>query len=154
ILDPLSMSSNSSRVPSKYLRPSMSLCCCRTSSLEISMRAEFGGSSGSASFCSAVCPLRDRYQLIKTFAAFGCGAWLGSESVPPPTEKLAPSFHVLVSKISIGNPWFVALSAPEQPKQIANLPCPSQSIISRESRLNVRSLLPKIWRIKDAPSSG
>jgi len=33
---------------------------------DISVRAELGGSSGSPSFCNAIWPLRERYQLMKT----------------------------------------------------------------------------------------
>src|SRR5688572_24232009 len=104
---------------SKYLPSGASRLVGGTSSLGISIRREFGGSSTSPSFCSAICPLRDRNQLIKTFAALGCGAWFNRLSDPPPEEKLEPSFHLVVSKSSTGKPWFFALIESLQPKQIA-----------------------------------
>ena len=67
------------------------------------MRAELGGSSGSPSFCNAIWPRRDRYQLMKTLAALGWEPWLGVD-ICCSTEKLAPSFQRLVSNISIGSP--------------------------------------------------
>src|SRR5882724_326058 len=70
------MSPYSGFTTSKYFTPACSRLSGGMSSLGISMRRELAGSSTSPSFCSAICPLRERNQLMKTLAAFGCGAWI------------------------------------------------------------------------------
>src|SRR6266850_524092 len=69
------MSPYSGFTTSKYFTPACSRLSGGMSSLGISMRRELAGSSTSPSFCSAICPLRERNQLMKTLPAFGCGAW-------------------------------------------------------------------------------
>ena len=56
------------------------------------------------------------------FRGVGQPGATGHRQRPAAHEKLAPSFHALVSNILMGKPWFLALSAPEQPKQMANFP--------------------------------
>ena len=56
---------------SKYFTPGWSRLSGGMSSFGISMRREFAGSSTSPSFCSAICPLRDRNQLMKNLGGVG-----------------------------------------------------------------------------------
>ena len=71
------MSPYSGFTTSKYFTPGCSRASIGTSSLGISMRRELGGSSGSPNFCKAICPFRERNQLIKTLAAFGMRRLIG-----------------------------------------------------------------------------
>src|SRR5581483_10891970 len=89
------MSPYSGFTTSKYLTPGCMRASAGKSSFGMSMRRELAGSSTSPSFCSAICPLRDKNQLRKTFAALGCGAWFIRLTEPPPAEKLEPSFQRL-----------------------------------------------------------
>src|SRR5439155_22987472 len=99
-------SCHSGRETSRYFRPLMSLLSGGRSSFGISILRELGGSSPyrSRCFCSAICPLRERNQLMKTLDAFGCGAPLIRLSDPPPVERPSPSFQPPVSNSSTGRP--------------------------------------------------
>src|SRR5262249_37770607 len=87
------MSCHSGRETSRYFRPLISLLSGGRSSFGISIRRELGGSSPykSRCFCRAICPLRERNQLMKTLAALGFGAPLIRLIDPPPVK----GFHLL-----------------------------------------------------------
>src|SRR5262245_23087399 len=98
------MPCHSGRETSRYFRPLISLLSGGRSSFGISIRRELGGTSPykSKCFCSALCPLRERNQLMKTLAVLGFGAPLIRLIDPPPVERLSPSFQAPVSNSPTG----------------------------------------------------
>ena len=54
-------------------------------------------------FCQTVCPWRDKYQLMKTFAAFGWGARLiNASTLLPPPPIVPPSFKIFRGDVDDG----------------------------------------------------
>ena len=61
----------------------------------MSSRKELGPGSFGSPFCTAICPSRERNQLIITLAAFGWGALFNSAIIVPPALRNGASRYVL-----------------------------------------------------------